>query len=845
MIYKSLRTMLKGVSVLPALLVAPALATSAPGIGFVDGYVSDVASQLHDVLNAQNATGFNIGNITIGTDMSSVNDQSLRYGVANRNDATQYVHMTNVSMPNGFGDIYLDMPVESIDGYGLNSFEIGIIESMLGEGVVTRNGNTVTSVTPHVSDAVSLLGSASGMNILHGQTWILNSLNSAIQSGKIDGGYLYTNGSFVVDGNYGNMAGTLLDTYEASLKNLLNELAPNLDNMEVPEIADKMAIKLGKVALEAKGMPVNDDDSGRALAKTAGNMIFNDAFGISSSNVATKWKNGELDTAITTYLTQIKTALADLNGLKLNVDQITMNGGNVTVKNTVNLTADQVAINGGNFTVDTSADLTVAGATLNIAQNATLVNNGKLTLGTTDVTFDNDVTGAGTLIVNSGSTLNVGANNIAQSTITLDGTMNATAREGDEAQFTATTFGGTGTLNLTFTDEGTYHVFSGTGLSDEQVKNSVYDLSWSGGDVTAALKSAADIAKDNDLTGNAAAAVAGLASSSSEKLNNIGLEIQELLVEDTPEARQQVEEATAALNPQTASVVQSAATSVQTTVTNLAASRMSLPASGRNGGDFDLNAKGAWAQGLYNKTKMNDQFNGYTRGVAAGVDGTINKDITVGIGYAFNHSDIASNSRDTDIDSNTLFLYGQYKPAEWYVNAVASYTWADYSEKGTVMGISKTADYDVGSFGFAVAGGYDFDCGVTPELGLRYIHINGGDYSDSLGTSNELDATNYLTSSLGAKYAFDIATIKNVLLRPELRYAIKYDLISDESSATVAMPGANAYTLTGDRLPRFGNEFGIGLTMRYDTMDLSLTYDIEVREDYTSQTGMLKFRYEF
>jgi outer membrane autotransporter protein len=833
--------MLKGVSVLPALLVAPALATSAPGIGFVDGYVAGAASQLHDVLNAQNATGFNIGNITIGTDMSSVNDQSLRYGVANRSDATQYVHMTNVSMPNGFGNIYLDMPVESIDGHGLNSFEIGIIEGMLGEGVVNREGNTVTSVTPHVSDAVSLLGSASGMNILHGQTWILNSLSSAIQSGKIDGGYLYTNGSFVVDGNYGNMAGTLLDTYEASLKNLLNELAPNLDNMTQQQVADKMAIKLGKVALEADGRTNVTDE----LAKTAGNMIFNDAFGISSSDVAGKWMNGELDTAITTYLTQIKTELADLNGLKLNVDQITMNGGNVTVKNTVNLAADQVAINGGNFTVDTGADLTVAGATLNVAQNATLVNNGKLTLGTTDVTFDNDVTGTGTLIVDSGSTLNVGTNGIAQSTITLDGTMNATAREGNTAQFDATTFGGTGTLNLTFTDEGTYHVFSGTGLSDEQVKNSVYDLSWSGGDVTAALKSSEDIAKDNDLSGNAASAVAGLASSSSDKLNNIGLEIQELLAEDTPEARQQVEEATAALNPQTASVVQSAATSVQTTVTNLAASRMSLPAAGRNGGDFDLNAKGAWAQGLYNKTKMNDQFNGYTRGVAAGVDGTINKDVTVGIGYAFNHSDIASNSRDTDIDSNTLFLYGQYKPAEWFVNAVASYTWSDYSEKGTVSGVEKTADYDVGSFGFAVAGGYDFDCGITPELGLRYIHINGGDYSDSLGISNKLDATNYLTSTIGAKYAFDIATVKNVLLRPELRYAIKYDLVSDESSATVAMPGTSSYTLNGDRLPRFGNEFGIGLTMRYNTMDLSLTYDIEVREDYTSQTGMLKFRYEF
>ena len=49
----------------------------------------------------------------------------------------------------------------------------------------------------------------------------------------------------------------------------------------------------------------------------------------------------------------------------------------------------------------------------------------------------------------------------------------------------------------------------------------------------------------------------------------------------------------------------------------------------------------------------------------------------------------------------------------------------------------------------------------------------------------------------------------------------------------------------GDRLSRVGGEFGIGLTALYNGVQLSVNYDVTVHEDYTSQTGMVKFRYDF
>jgi outer membrane autotransporter protein len=170
---------------------------------------------------------------------------------------------------------------------------------------------------------------------------------------------------------------------------------------------------------------------------------------------------------------------------------------------------------------------------------------------------------------------------------------------------------------------------------------------------------------------------------------------------------------------------------------------------------------------------------------------------------------------------------------------------SDYTETGEALGVALGSDYETDAFGGQITAGYDFDGGITPEFGVRYLHINSADYTNSIDVKNELDSADYLTVVLGTKYGVDFETNNGLKLRPEIRYAAKYDMISDKSSMTVAMPGVAAYTLSGERLSRVGGEFGIGLTMKYNELDLSLSYDIEVREDYTSQTGMIKARYNF
>lgn len=276
----------------------------------------------------------------------------------------------------------------------------------------------------------------------------------------------------------------------------------------------------------------------------------------------------------------------------------------------------------------------------------------------------------------------------------------------------------------------------------------------------------------------------------------------------------------------------------------MAANRMAtVTPMGRNGGDTPM-AAGAWVQGMFNKSKFNDQFHGYSRGFALGGDTVIADAFTIGGGYAYGTTDVHADNRDTDIESSTVFMYAQYKPTNWYLNATLSYTMSEYEEQATVFGMTMVNTYDVDSYGAQMMTGYTFASGITPEMGVRYLYVESDDYNNGLGDIT-VDGTQYLAGVMGLKYAFEIESDWALKLRPELRAAATYDFLSDEAIATVTMPGAPAYVVNGDRLSRMGGEFGIGLTAEYKGLNVSLTYDLDLHKDYTSQTGMLKFRFNF
>lgn len=480
-----------------------------------------------------------------------------------------------------------------------------------------------------------------------------------------------------------------------------------------------------------------------------------------------------------------------------------------------------------------------------------IYNLGKLTVTGGTTTIDGGITGDGALTIADGATLNIGTTTVQQKELTLAGTVGATIIDANNyGKLLAETYNGNGQVSLNVATTGTYNIF-GENANEYTVVDAgaIYDVTkGDNGAITIATKKVEEIATETGLTNTAANTVAALANSDSELVNIASLNVQQALRNGDTDY---IETESAKANPVDKPVVQSVAQSVQGAVMTLAANRMAgAPTAGtmgRSGGDWSNVARGIWAQGMFNRSKYNGQFNGYTRGVSAGFDALIDKQYTIGLGYAFGHSDVHANGgRDTEIDSNSIFAYAQYKPSEWFVNAALNYTMSKYKEtEDNVFGALRLkSDHDTDAFGGQVMTGYDFASGLTPEIGLRYLHVTQDGYNNGLAHVSS-DDTDFLTGIAGMKYRFAIENDSVINWFPELRAAATYDFVSDWAMSTVTMPGAASYVIDGDRLSRFGGEFGIGLTAEYKGLEISLVYDLDLHKDYTSQTGMAKFRYEF
>ncbi len=516
----------------------------------------------------------------------------------------------------------------------------------------------------------------------------------------------------------------------------------------------------------------------------------------------------------------------------------------------VTFTGNTASVAGGAIYNETEANVflsgnnTFTGNTANGVAND-IYNDGTLTIASGMTSIDGGITGNGALDIKSGATLNMNYASIEQGTINLDGTLMASLLNDKDVVDITGALSGTGTVLLSAGATGTYDVslFADANLGVDFGKT--YDVEFNDDKTKATLtaRDAQSIAADTGASIAAAGAVSGLAASTDATIQQVSLRAQAALNNGDIAL---VEKEMAKANPDTKPVSQSVAASVQNQVVTMAAGRMSAiggGATGRAGGD--VTGAGVWTQGMFNKSKFADKFHGYTRGFAIGGDTLIDNVLTIGGGYAFSNSDIHADGRNMDVENNSIFMYAQYKPAAWYVNATLNYTKSDYADVSTVFGYLLNDEYETKSYGAQAMFGYDFANGVTPEFGMRYLHVSQEDHVDVMNREIAGMDADFLSGVAGLKYAFTIESDSAVKFSPTMRAAMTYDFLSDDATATVVVPGASAYYVDVDRLSRLGGEFGIGLTAEYRGLEISLNYELDLHQDYTSQTGLLKFRYDF
>ena len=522
----------------------------------------------------------------------------------------------------------------------------------------------------------------------------------------------------------------------------------------------------------------------------------------------------------------------------------------IEAKDAVNLTASTMEVSGTAIVADNGNSI----AETNVNKG------GILDLGYN--TFSSYVT------MDAGSTLNVGVKNdddASDGKLThgkIDGTLTVT----DPAEGAANA-----SMNLIIAadtklgEESKIDLASGSenGLGNLVVNNNLlYNLEGvdddgkiTGSEITVSKKDSSEVAAGvaaNGANGNQAGTIAAFVDglSGNAQADNITNQISTLVQSGNVKGAARLAKEVA---PVAAPVAQSQVTETTNQVfgavaTRLSGGSVSSAAEGKSSGDSVFERAAMWVQGLFNKSKYDgsNDFKTDSTGLALGAEKYLNSDVKVGAGYAYTNSDVKQGDRKIDVDTHTAFVYGEYKPSDWYVNGIASYNWGDYDEK-KYGGLS--GKYDVNSIALQAMTGYDFHMNgavVTPEAGLRYINIHQDSYTDTAGQRVSENSSDYLTGIVGAKIKKDYTLSNGMNIRPEARLAMTYDLVNDNSNASVMLANGSAYQVRGEALDRFGVEAGVGLTAEVDdNVEVSLGYEGKFRDHYKDHTGLLNAKYKF
>lgn len=398
--------------------------------------------------------------------------------------------------------------------------------------------------------------------------------------------------------------------------------------------------------------------------------------------------------------------------------------------------------------------------------------------------------------------------------------------------------------------------------------NALYNVTYNGNGLFDVVEKTTDeiVASTGKSAGEIAMAQAVLTGTShNAKFNAIQDAIGTMMQTRGVSSVDQALTAAATLAPTAAPVTQSNSTQTANQVFSVVGGRFDGGSSvggsassssmyGMSSGDMNMGDFTVWATGMYNKAKLNTDngFDSKSKGIAAGLE-VENQMFKLGAGYAYTSTDVDATNRDTDIKSNTVILYGQYKPNEWYANLVGSYTFAKNEETKNVAGIYVDGENDVNTIAMQLMGGYEYYTQrpdivevVSPEVGLRWMNIDSGKYTDSAGTVVESDRSNILTAVAQVKMNSNFDVSEGFRIRPKVSFGVTYDFARDDNRSVVTLANGSAFSVEGEALNRFGSEVEAGLHFLMGPgFDLSLSYEGKFRSHYTDHTGVLNARYQF
>ena len=687
--------------------------------------------------------------------------------------------------------------------------------------------------------------------------------------------YIFTGNMF---SKYDDAEDYLLDTGKMTEAEIMAAFKPNESNADI-NIQDSAEITLN----DTSAIALLDKNSGK-INLTGGKVNMNDSAAIYGALIV---DGGELN---------VNGNNSIKNNLNLEpnwLNSVDVNGTALLLFSAAEGTAPAIALKTGtiNLSGRLHANITATGGNV-VFNNSAARLNGELSGSGVNLTFNdnylfsniNNKASLNTVTIAAGKTLDIGSGTLTATNFT-GGTISAVLTDAAKNAAIITGNATDVTLALDMTnasrDEVTqYHITNGTGFTFGDyatnryaVSGTSFDLAdassigalsgWNGGDLyilrlaTAGEAAVEDLEKAGVLVSLAeqnAIKALDLAQSVLSKLDAAKQEaiakVNDLLDQAAGKA-QETKQILREIAPDTSSSGTKTALNTAKSVINVIGTRLGGGTSGnmrgRSGGDYSVGQSSVWAQGMYNYAKL-DTSNGFksdSTGFAAGIETNLTDSFKTGIGYAFTKTDIDSDRSQTDVDTHTGFIYAEYKPNKFYVNAIASYGHSEYDDTTNLIGL--TSDYEADTIGAQIATGYNFGI-LTPEAALRYTHVKQDDHTDALGATIQSKSFDTWTAVGGVKLSkkYVLKSNQRVGITPELKLAATYDFERDDETNTVVLADGSSYIVEGDMMKRFGVEAGanVGVTIGNDS-EITLSYEGKFKKDYQDHTGLINFKYNF
>ncbi|MBQ3034492.1 MAG: autotransporter domain-containing protein [Alphaproteobacteria bacterium] len=398
-------------------------------------------------------------------------------------------------------------------------------------------------------------------------------------------------------------------------------------------------------------------------------------------------------------------------------------------------------------------------------------------------------------------------------------------------------------------EEGIYPVFNmDTNLS--LMENKVFDIKdLDDGSYLIGKKESKDLEKDLGLTPAEAEVLEALLDGNDKEnkpFSKIQEEILKSLQSETPTAFRYGRKGLKTLSGTDNKLYQSVSTSQFSQMHTLITQMLTNASSSIFERGIDSPRASVYTKGLYDRihSLAGDGFRIRSKGLILGVQSQLKEDLTLGVGYAGTKSIAKEDWRRTEVDSNTGFISVQYQPNNWWVNAVVTYSRAEYDEEKQILSSSGTANYNVDSLASQIMTGYRMKAGdfiINPEIGARYISINQEGYTDSFGTTAQKTTSAYVTALAGVKVGADLGWI-----RPLVGVSVGYDIKTDDHSTLNTLANGGTFYSKGEALDRLSTTISAGFAADInENASLRFEYGGSYRKEYIEHSGMLRLEYKF